>query len=392
MSTVEPGYETAVERTATRYPFAAIRERLVAHPGEVLDFAIGRHVLTVPQPVKDLLERHPELAVKAAGRDEFHAFAESAVDMLARDYTVRTTGDCVLAAPGGRAAMNAMINALLEPGDGVLATEPGYPAFASLAAYRGTRVHSVPLNPDRSFTPDLRTVSDDAADGIRLAALNYPNNPTGALISDHLVAFLVERLGPGLMVFNDATYGPLTYGTQPRSFLADSVSKGTDAELIELHSFRKLFAVGPLAICFLAGPQRLIQKIRDFGEYAWPPLSSLQLRVAALCARDGDHPQKMRAFFGEQVERLRSVLVRIGFDPYPTPSGTYVLCRVPAAIGGQSVDGAEHAAAILFDTCGVAVVPWRTRHTGYLRFSALYEAEDLEALAGSAADLAVSTS
>ncbi|MFA9453178.1 MAG: aminotransferase class I/II-fold pyridoxal phosphate-dependent enzyme [Candidatus Aminicenantaceae bacterium] len=40
---------------------------------------------------------------------------------------------------------------LLEPGDGVVVTEPGYPAFARVAAHRHCRVYSVPLDPAADF-------------------------------------------------------------------------------------------------------------------------------------------------------------------------------------------------------------------------------------------------
>jgi aspartate/methionine/tyrosine aminotransferase len=166
----------------------------------------------------------------------------------------------------------------------------------------------------------------------------------------------------------------------------------SDARALELHSFRKLFATGPAGISFLVGPKTLIRKIRDYSEYAWSPLSSLQVRLASRCAQDVNHVQMMRSFFRDRIARLRSTLQEVGFDPYPTPSGIYVLCRVPSAIQGELVAGAEHAAAILFDKFGVAVVPWNTPRAGFLRFTALYNPEDLEALAGLGADLDMSAS
>ena len=86
-----------------------------------------------------------------------------------------------------------------------------------------------------------------------------------------------------------------------------------------------------------------------------------------------------RTRFAERVTMLRVALLELGFDPYPTPAGLYVLCRMAPAISGRPVIDPWHAAEQLLDGFGVAVMPFAAA-PGSLRFSALYETSELDAL------------
>ncbi len=379
-----------VKKPSSRYLFSTVRQRIREHRGRVLNFALGEHAPTPPPGVLELLRSHALLGLRRPDHAELAGYAEAACEMLEREYAVRVSPDSILPTPGGRGAMAALAAALIKPGDGVLVTEPGYPVFARLALQASGRVITAVLDPAREFVPDLRSLSESARASIRLAALNYPNNPTGAAVSDTLTAELSESLPADAVVFNDATYAPLVYDRQPASVLSPlTPPEGTvrvsaspaAASAIELHSLSKVFGLGPLAVSFLAGPPDLLGKVRDFSEFTWSPLSALQLEVSRACFRDAAFLRDARARFGERVRRLIAALEAAGFRPYPTPSGLYVPVRAPAEVGGKPVASAREAAEVLLDEHGLAVVTWDTPLGGYLRFTALYREEDLDRLA-----------
>lgn len=380
-----------IDESPTRYSFSVLRERMRQRGGTVLDFAFGRHKLVLPKPLTEFVKSQAHLALMRANDTEVETFAQQAAEMLAREYNVQVTPEAVVPAPGGRAAMSALVNVLLAPGDGVLVTEPGYPAFARLAAYRHARVHPVWLDPRHGFDPDLDELNDDDAASISLIALNYPNNPTGAVLSDRLLASYRDRVGSGARLFNDATYGLLTYDETPRSLFSFTGDGGSDFAAIELHAFAKLFPVGPLGIAFLVGPPPLIQRVRDYADFAWTPLSALQVGVAGQCAEDAAHVTATRDWFKDRIARLRVALETAGFEPYPTAAGMYVLCRVPARIGDAPTTTAQQAAGTLLDRFGIAVAPWDARRHGYLRFSSLYRDDELQAFQDMTLEIASET-
>ena len=371
---------------ASRYPFAVIKEKLHARRHEITDFAIGARRLALPAELVEWLHANPDLALRPASPDEVSEFKDAAASLLQREYGVSLNHKQIVPMPGGRVAMTAIAATMLQPGDNVLVTEPGYPAFARLAAHWHAGVCAVPLDPRQNFAPDLSVLAERELEKIRVFSLNYPNNPTGAVLSFNATKSILEaatRLNA--LVFNDNVYGPLAYESRPTSLLADSPG----AELVELHALTKLYPLGPLGASFLAGSEATMQKIATYAEFAWSPESALKIRATSWCLLDVDGRAKIRAFFETQLKALLEVLSDIGFEPYPAPAGIYALCRLPRVIAGRTVSTAEEAAVMLMDEFDLAVVPWDPAPNHYLRFTSMYQPEDLERLQGLAGKLQV---
>jgi len=364
------------------YPLALIRERMRRHPRPFLDFALGRFVEPAPEWLPGFVKEHSTLALSRSSADELGEFVEAAVRTLEDTYGVRVSNAQVLPAPSGRAAMSALAAVLIAPGDGVLVTEPGYPAFARVAAQRHARILVLPLDPERAFAPDRAALDRIAAAGtIQMAAWNYPNNPTGSVASRAELDSLYESLGSNIVMFNDAVYGPLTYERPPFSLLSDEFVRDDGASALELHSLGKLFALGPLGMSYLVGTEDLVEKIRQYSDFAWTQLSSLQVRTATRCLEDWQHVERVRDGYRQRLERLRAVVTELGFEAFPTEAGMYLLCRLPRDVGGRPVTDAREAAELLLAEHDIAVVPWDVPPHGYLRFSAAYTPEELVTLA-----------
>jgi aspartate/methionine/tyrosine aminotransferase len=91
---------------------------------------------------------------------------------------------------------------------------------------------------------------------------------------------------------------------------------------------------------------------------------------------------ELRRLLPLQLESLHETLNDIGFKPYATPAGLYVICEAPSHIDGKAIGSAEEAARQLVDSFDLVVAPIDAPRHGYLRFSALYQREDLARLAG----------
>jgi aspartate/methionine/tyrosine aminotransferase len=363
-----------------RYPFTAIKEKLAARQGKALDFAVGKRRLELPEAIDTWVRANAQLALEPGTRAEVDGFCEAAAALLEREYGAVVAPQNILPTPGGRAAMSAFVACALEPGDAVLVTEPGYPAFARLATHRHARVHEVPLDSANGFVPDFQAALGRGATAPRVVAVNYPNNPTGATLTPEVATSIDKVADDRTIIFNDATYGPLAYKDSPISLLGEDVVGNAGQEKVELHSFYKLFPLGPIALSFLAGSEETMQHVSTYSEFAWSPPSKLQLRATTMCLQDADRLRKLREFFPARLEPLRQLLSDIGFNPFPAPAGVYVLCSVPSQVAGQVVTSAEEAAAQLMDKFDLAVVPFDTSQFSYLRFSSLYLDEDFDKL------------
>lgn len=375
---------------STKYPFTLIKQEIAKREGKALDFAVGTTPFSISTTLLKWIRDNSDLALVPAHSAHISEFKATATEYLHRQYGLEVSPHCILPAAGGRAAMSVIAACKLSPGDTVIVTEPGYPAFARIAAQSGVRVVTSHLNPDQGFLPDVERSSDIDYESVAMVAVNYPNNPSGVLLSDAVENKLDHMSGDATILFNDATYGPLVYAQTPRSLLSTRHASHRTRQVIELHSFSKLFPIGPLAVSFIVGSEDLIESIATFSEYAWSPLSRLHLAATAECLRHDDRIERFRHHIPTQMEALRSTLDHIGFRSYPADSGMYILCQTPSRIADVPVASAQNAAKLLMDRFDIAVVPVDTATHSYLRFSALFRPQDLEKLSALRASLNLS--
>ena len=151
----------------------------------MISLGIGDPDLPTPQPVVDALiagardaatHQYPtnhgseELREAAAGfyRDRFGVELDPSAE--------------VVPALGGKEAVGHIALALLDPGDVSLSPDPGYPPYTSGPLFAGAELHYLALEEANGFLPDLEAIPDEIAARANLLYLNYPNNPTGAVV------------------------------------------------------------------------------------------------------------------------------------------------------------------------------------------------------------------
>src|SRR5436305_4124684 len=160
------------------------RAALAANPGaEIIDMGIGEPDEMAFPEVLDRLDaeaRDPENRGYADNGD--NALKQAAARYLEQVCGVRGINPEteVIHSIGSKAALSILPAALINPGDYVLMTTPGYPVFGTHARYYGGLVHNLPLTDANHFLPDLESVPREILPKAKVLVLNYPNNPTGA--------------------------------------------------------------------------------------------------------------------------------------------------------------------------------------------------------------------
>jgi LL-diaminopimelate aminotransferase len=126
--------------------------------------------------------------------------------------------------------------ALLDPGDVALASDPGYPVYTTGPLLAGGVPVALPLVPELGFQPDLEAIAPDVLAKARMIYVNYPNNPTGAVIEDDFFARLVALARANdIIVVHDNAYGDITYdGYVAPSFLETPGAKDVGVEMFSL--------------------------------------------------------------------------------------------------------------------------------------------------------------
>jgi LL-diaminopimelate aminotransferase len=168
------------------------------------------------------------------GREEFrHAFA----GFYNERFGVEIDPDSeVMPAIGAKECIYNLCFAFLDPGDAALAADPGYPVYTGGPALAGAEPVLLPLRPELDFVPDLDAIPSEALVRARLLFLNYPNNPTGAVVPDGFFERVVELAREhDVLVVHDNAYSETTYdGYVAPSFLATPGAKQVGVEIFSL--------------------------------------------------------------------------------------------------------------------------------------------------------------
>jgi LL-diaminopimelate aminotransferase len=193
---------------------------------------------TYPHVVKAMQEAVAEPAYHQypsnRGREEFRtAFADFYDRRFGVEIDPKTE---VIPAIGAKECIYNLCFAFLDPTDVALASDPGYPVYTGGPILAGAKAELLPLVPELGFAPDLSAVPADVAAKARLMFINYPNNPTGAIVPDGffemVVSFAKEH---EILVVHDNAYSETTYdGYVAPSFLATPGAKEVGVEVFSL--------------------------------------------------------------------------------------------------------------------------------------------------------------
>ena len=168
------------------------------------------------------------------GRPEFR---EAVAAFYRRRFGVELDPETeVMPAIGAKECIFNLNLAFLDAGDVALASDPGYPVYTGGPLLAGGEPVLLPLLAERGFAPDLEAIPVESRDRARLMFLNYPNNPTGAIVPDGLFEEVVEFAGRhDILAVHDNAYSETTFdGYVAPSFLQTPGAKEVGVEVFSL--------------------------------------------------------------------------------------------------------------------------------------------------------------
>lgn len=360
----------------------AKRAALLANPGaEIIDMGVGEpDEMAFPEVVAKLHEeaRKPENRGYADNGDG--ALKQAAAIYLERVCGVKGINPEteVMHSIGSKAALSILPAALINPGDYVLMTTPGYPVFGTHAKYYGGLVHNLPLTEANHFLPDLDSIPQEVLSKAKVLVLNYPNNPTGASATPAFFAKVVEfARRNNLVVLHDAAYAALVFDGKPLSFLATPGAKEVG---IELHSTSKTFNMTGWRCGFVAGNELLVKAYGDVKDNTDSGQFLAIQHAGAYCFEHPEITEKIAAKYSRRMDALVKVLGNAGFSARK-PKGSFFLYvkapRVATKPDGARVEfkNAEEVSQWLITEKLISTVPWDDA-CAYLRFSVTFAAKD----------------
>src|SRR3954454_15071311 len=276
------------------YLFAQLEQKISdkkAQGIDVISLGIGDPDTPTPDLVVDALAdaaRDPgtHQSPSNRGRQELR-------DAVARFYDRRfgvelDPGNAIIPALGAKECIFNLNLASLEPADPAPAADPGYPVYTGGPLLVGADPVLMPLLPERGFTPDLNAIGAADRERARLMYVNYPNNPTGAVVPDGFFEEVVEfARANDILVVHDASYTETTFdGYVAPSFLATPGAKEVGIEVFSLSKGYNMTGWRTAAIVGNAGAVEHYWRLKtniDSGMF-----DAVQLAAAAALSPAGD--------------------------------------------------------------------------------------------------------
>lgn len=375
-------------KSAAIYKFEKIkrakRAALAANPdAEIIDMGVGEpDEMAFPEVVEKLHQEASNPANRGYADNGDSVLKEAAARYIDRVCGVKGLDPEkeVLHSIGSKAALSILPAVLINPGDYVLMTTPGYPVFGTHAKYYGGLVHNLPLTAANNFLPDLDSIPADILKKSKVLVINYPNNPTGASATPEFFAQVVEFAQKNnIVVIHDAAYAALVFEGKPLSFLATPGAKEVG---LELHSTSKTFNMTGWRCGFAAGNELLV---KAYGDVKDNTDSGQFLAIQHAGAYCFDHPEiteKISGKYSRRMGALVHVLKQAGFNAQK-PKGSFFL-YVSAPKAAVKKDGsrmtfktAEDVSQWLITEKHISTVPWDDAGA-YLRFSVTFVAKGEE--------------
>jgi LL-diaminopimelate aminotransferase len=370
------------------YLFAELERKIAAKEAagvDVISLGIGDPDTPTPRAVVDALataaadpgtHQYPSNRGRPELREAFAGFYRRRFSV---DLDPATE---IVPALGAKECVFHLNLAFLDPDSVALAADPGYPVYTGGPLLAGAEAVLMPLLPELGFAPDLDAIGGDVAARARLMYLNYPNNPTGAVVPDGLFERAVEFAREhDVLVVHDASYTETTFdGYVAPSFLETPGAKEVGVEVFSLSKGWNMTGWRTAAIVGNADAVDTYWKLKtniDSGVFE-------AVQLAAVRALEDGPPPEMPALYQRRRDLVCDALREIGVEVTPPKGTIYVWAPVPE--GHTSASYCE----LVLEESGVVVSPggaYGPNGEGFFRISLTIAderlAEAVERLRGS---------
>ena len=256
---------------------------------------------------------------------------------------------------GNMEGLNTLFHVLVEPGDEVIVTNPGFVSHISQIEFNGGRPVFWDLNEERGWQPNVVDLTKLIGPRTKAIVMVNPSNPTGTIFPEEIMrAVGTIAKENGLLVILDDPYSHFTYENRARFFnLAYEPEFAQNT--VYLFTFSKAYAMSGWRVGYMIAPAQLhshIVKIHDLTMICTPRIS--QLAALAALSQKTDHLagfesilDRRRRLICERLDRLDHVF------EYIRPQGAYYVFP-------RLVDRREDSVSfshMLLEQAGVTVTP-----------------------------------
>jgi aminotransferase len=365
--------------TLGQVPRSGIRDffDIVSEMDDVISLGVGEPGFDTPWHIREgavfALEKGATGYTSNLGLSKArHAIAGYVNETFGIEYDGSTE---VLITVGVSEGLDLAVRAITNPGDEILYHQPAYVSYGPVIQFAGGTPVSVQTTQGNGFRLTRDLLEPHVTPKTKALMLNYPNNPTGAVLPERELQGLADFAREyDLVVITDEIYAELTYDGTHTSI--GSLPEMRDRTIF-LHGFSKAWAMTGFRIGYACAPHDFIEAMMKIHQYTMlcAPILSQEAALEAL-----KHPkediEEMRSEYRKRRNLVYASLNEMGLAQHK-PGGAFYAFPHVGHLGMSSYDFAMR----LLEEEKVAVVPgsaFGECGEGYIRCSYATGMDDLK--------------
>jgi len=275
---------------------------------------------------------------------------------------------------GGSEAIDLAIRTVVRNGDEVIVPEPCFVCYAPIVSMAGGTPIKLPLRYEDKFklTPEL--LKGAISDKTKLLILAFPNNPTGAIMTEEDLRPIADILcGTDILVLSDEIYAELTYG---RKHCSIASLEGMRERTIIASGFSKAYAMTGWRMGYTLAPAPITEQMYKIHQYAimCAPTTSQFAAIEALKNGDDDI-EYMREEYDQRRRLILEGFKSIGLDCFVLEGAFYAFPNI-----GKFGMSSDDFCMKLLEEKKVAIVPgtaFGESGEGFARISYAYSVKHI---------------
>lgn len=265
-------------------------------------------------------------------------------------FAVKVSAERIILAPGASGALLLLSAARLNPGDGLLLANPGYPCNKHFARVFEAHAQLVEAGPEDNYQLTAAQVQQHWQANTKAALVASPSNPTGSTLSKTELSTLVqavkEKQGE---LWVDEIYQGLNYSGAPETVL--SVTQ----DAVVLNSFSKFFGMTGWRLGWAVVPEAWVPSLDALAQnlFLAPPTPSQYAALAAFTPESMAIFEQRRQELAHRREYLLDALPKLGFKIAVAPAGAFYVYADASQFTDNSLEWCQQ----VLQQTGVAITP-----------------------------------
>ena len=300
---------------------------------------------------------------------------EKISDFYRQRYAVDVPANRIMITPGASGALQLVMAAMIDPGDEVLLTDPGYPCNRHFVRLSEAKAVAIPVDAENHFQPSREQLEAAWTDKTKALLLASPSNPTGSLLSKKQIRDLYQIVvaKQGIFILDEIYHG-LVYDQKASTAL--SVSD----DIFVINSFSKYFGMTGWRLGWMVAPEAYIDTLEKLAQNVFlaAPTPAQYAALAAFSDEALSELEQRRQTFAKRRDYLYQALRDLGFEIANKPDGAFYLYAKCTKFSDDSFQFCHE----LLEKTAVAITPGidfgENQANQYIRFAYTAPIKDMQ--------------